>query len=67
MSKSQENEDQVDIGNLRDAIEQERQKRVRLCAQELQALLQKYRCSIIPRVMLEGDRVVSSISIVSNE
>lgn len=51
------------LANAQKVIEQEKQERVKICMLEIQSVLEKYNCQIVPtvNVVLNGQQVQSTV------
>lgn len=56
---------------MRIMIEQERQGRIEACTLELRAvmkpILDKYRCSVFPEIIMRGNNTSSRMAVVAND
>jgi hypothetical protein len=49
------------------AIEEERRERTTACGEDINKVLQKYHCSLVPHVEIVGQQVRSTVVIAAND
>lgn len=62
---SDERQNEIDAAELRRLLDEERNKRIAACNAEIEATLRRYRCALVPVVVLRGGEQSARIEIVA--